>query len=325
LVSRSGQTGPTTPSDHFDGERFFNPAGANGRPFSAVPKMIAEKRTPWPVSVPVEPQLPAPLAAGAWAAVTFVGHSTFLIQTRAGHILTDPMFSERASPLRFVGPRRVRRAAVHIADLPPIAVILLSHNHYDHCDLASLKTLARRFDPLLVTPLKNARLVRSAGFRRIEELDWWEQAERSPLGVTAAPAQHFSARTPFDRNRALWSGFVIDVDGRRIFFAGDTGYGGHFRRVRERFGPIDFALLPIGAYQPRWFMKDIHMDPGEAVQAHVDLEARRGIGMHFGTFQLTTEGIDEPIAALDRACRERQISEGQFTVLGFGETMQLND
>jgi L-ascorbate metabolism protein UlaG (beta-lactamase superfamily) len=235
------------------------------------------------------------------------------------------MYYERAGPLNVLGPRRVRRPAVPFDDLPPISTVLLSHNHYDHCDLASLKTLARRFDPLLVTPLKNARLVRSAGFRRIEELDWWEQAERSPLGVTAAPAQHFSARTPFDRNRALWSGFVIDVDGRRIFFAGDTGYGGHFRRVRERFGPIDFALLPIGAYQPRWFMKDIHMDPGEAVQAHVDLEARRGIGMHFGTFQLTTEGIDEPIAALDRACRERQIAEGQFTVLGFGETMQLND
>jgi L-ascorbate metabolism protein UlaG (beta-lactamase superfamily) len=311
------------PSDHFDGERFFNPAGSNGRPFSAVPKMIAEKRAPWPESVSVTLRLPEPLAARAWAAITFVGHSTFLIQTRSGHLLTDPMFSERASPLRFVGPRRVRRAAIAIADLPPIAVVLLSHNHYDHCDLASLRTLRRRFDPLLVTPLNNARLARRAGFRRIVELDWWQRAGSAPLGVTAAPAQHFSARTPFDRNRALWSGFVIDVEGRRIFFAGDTGYGGHFREIRERLGPIDVALLPIGAYEPRWFMKDIHMDPWEAVQAHRDLEARLSVGMHFGTFQLTTEGIDEPVAALELARREQQLDEGQFTVVGFGDSLQL--
>jgi L-ascorbate metabolism protein UlaG (beta-lactamase superfamily) len=287
--------------------------------------MMAEKRTPWPASVPVEPQRPAPLAAGAWAAITFVGHSTFLIQTRAGHILTDPMFSERASPLRFIGPRRVRQPAVRLDDLPRISLVLLSHNHYDHCDLASLRTLSRRFDPLLVTPLGNRRLARSAGFRRIEELDWWEQASGAPLPVTAAPAQHFSARTPFDRNRALWSGFVLEVEGRRMLFAGDSGYGGHFQQVRQRFGAIDVALLPIGAYEPRWFMKDIHMDPWEAVQAHVDLEARLSVGMHFGTFQLTTEAIDEPIAALALARRERQMSEGQFTVLGFGESRQLID
>jgi L-ascorbate metabolism protein UlaG (beta-lactamase superfamily) len=285
--------------------------------------MMAEQRAPWPESVPVELRLPEPLDARAWGAITFVGHSTFLIQTRSGHILTDPMFSERASPLRFVGPRRVRRAAVAIADLPPIAVVLLSHNHYDHCDLPSLRRLRRRFDPLLITPLKNGRVARRAGFRRIQEVDWWEGAGTAPLRVTAAPAQHFSARTPFDRNRALWSGFVIDVEGRRIFFAGDTGYGGHFQQIRERLGPIDVALLPIGAYEPRWFMKDIHMDPWEAAQAHRDLDAQRSIGMHFGTFQLTTEGIDEPVAALEQARREQKIGDHEFTVLGFGESVQL--
>src|SRR5205823_3508104 len=138
--------------------------------------------------------------------------------------------------LRFIGPRRVRRPAVRLEDLPRISLVLLSHNHYDHCDLASLRMLRRRFDPLLVTPLGNARLARSAGFRRIEELDWWEQAVGAPLPVTAVPAQHFSARTPFDRNRALWSGFVVEAEGRRIFFAGDTGYGGHFQQVRQRVG-----------------------------------------------------------------------------------------
>jgi L-ascorbate metabolism protein UlaG (beta-lactamase superfamily) len=322
-VSPPGRIRPTAPNDHFNGERFFNPAGSNGRPLSAVPKMIAEKRAPWPESVPVELRVPAPLDTRAWAAITFVGHSTFLIQTRRGHILTDPMFSERASPLRFIGPRRVRRPAVALADLPPIAVVLLSHNHYDHCDLRSLRTLRRRFDPLLITPLNNGRLARRAGFRRIEEVDWWEQAGSAPFGVTASPAQHFSARTPFDRNRALWSGFVIEVEGRRILFAGDTGYGGHFQHIRDRLGPIDVALLPIGAYEPRWFMKDIHMDPWEAAQAHRDLGARLSIGMHFGTFRLTAEGIDEPVAALAEARREQQIADHQFTVLDFGDTVQL--
>jgi L-ascorbate metabolism protein UlaG (beta-lactamase superfamily) len=175
----------------------------------------------------------------------------------------------------------------------------------------------------VVTPLNNGRFVRAAGFRRIEELDWWDRAQATPVPVTAAPAQHFSARTPFDRNRALWGGFVIEVEERRLFFAGDTGYGQHFGEVRRRLGPVDVALLPIGAYEPRWFMKDIHMDPWEAVQAHLDLGARRSVGMHFGTFQLTTEAIDEPIDALDRARRERQIAEDQFRVLDFGESLQL--
>jgi len=322
-MSRLRRNGRAAPGEHFNGERFFNPAGSNGRPLSAVPRMIAEKRAPWPESVPVELRVPPPLDAAAWAAITFVGHSTFLIQTRHGHVLTDPMFSERASPLRFAGPRRVRRPAVAIADLPPIAVVLLSHNHYDHCDLRSLRALRRRFDPLLITPLGNARLARRAGFRRIEEVDWWERAASAPFGVTASPAQHFSARTPFDRNRALWSGFVIEVEGRRILFAGDSGYGGHFQQIRERLGPIDVALLPIGAYEPRWFMKDSHMDPWEAAQAHRDLEARLSIGMHFGTFQLTAEGIDEPVAALAQARREQQIADDRFTVLDFGGSLQL--
>jgi L-ascorbate metabolism protein UlaG (beta-lactamase superfamily) len=309
--------------DHFDGERFFNPTGANGQPLSAAPKMMTAPRVPWPDSVPVTPERPPRMEPDAWATITFVGHSTFLIQTRAGNVLTDPMFSERASPLPFIGPRRVRRAAVRCEDLPDISIVLLSHNHYDHCDLPTLRALRRRFDPLVVTPLNNTRLARKARLRRIEELDWWERATSTPLGVTATPAQHFSARTPFDRNRALWGGFVLDIEGRRIFFAGDSGYAPHFGEVRERLGDIDLALLPIGAYEPRWFMKDIHMNPHEAVQAHLDLGARQSIGMHFGTFQLTPEGIDEPLRALDTARRAHAVAEAQFTTLAFGASMQL--
>jgi L-ascorbate metabolism protein UlaG (beta-lactamase superfamily) len=308
---------------HFDGERFFNPTGANGQPMSATPKMIATKRQRWPEWIPVKPQRPPHMDPAAWATVTFIGHSTFLIQTRAGNVLTDPMFSARASPLPFIGPRRVRAAAIRLEDLPEISVVLLSHNHYDHCDLPSLRALRRRFDPRVITPLNNGRFARKARLRRVEELDWWQQTTSSPVHVTATPAQHFSARTPFDRNRALWSGFVVEIDSHRIFFAGDSGYAPHFREVRERFGEIDLALLPIGAYEPRWFMKDIHMDPREAVLAHLDLGARQSVGMHFGTFQLTPEGIDEPLAGLQMARREHGVADTTFTTLGFGESLQL--
>lgn len=203
-------------TDHFDGARFFNPGRANARPLRDVPKMMREPRQRWPQSVPVERRRPDAHDPEAWLTVTFIGHSTFLIQTRALTILTDPVFSERASPVSFAAPRRVRQAAVALEDLPPIDLVLLSHNHYDHCDLASLTSIRTRFDPLLVTPLGNARLAHAAGYRRVEELDWWDRARTTTVPVTVTPAQHFSARTPFDRNRALWGSFMVDVDGGRL-------------------------------------------------------------------------------------------------------------
>ena len=222
-----------------------------------------------------------------------------------------------------MGPRRVREPAVRFDDLPPISIVLLSHNHYDHCDLRTLGMLATRFDPLVVTPLGNGALVRSAGIRRVEELDWWQDAKTSALPIALTPAYHFSARTPLDRNRALWSGFMLSAGRARIFFAGDTAYAPFFRDVRQRLGPIDLALLPIGAYEPRWFMQPVHMNPAEAVQAHLDLEVSESVGMHFGTFQLTTEGIDEPLRALEDACRAKSIPPSRFRTLGFGESVRL--
>jgi L-ascorbate metabolism protein UlaG (beta-lactamase superfamily) len=308
-----------TKSDHFDGTRFFNPAGIALQPFSAVPRMLREPATRWPAHVDEPAATPAPLG-DALVVLTFIGHSTFLIQTAAGNILTDPMYSERAGPLNRMGPRRVRRPAVLFDDLPPIAMVLLSHNHYDHCDRRTLRRLAERFDPLVVTPLGNAPLLRSSGLRRVEELDWWQHARTAPLPITLTPAQHFSARTPFDRNRALWGGFVVALPERRIYFAGDTAYGRFFPEIRDRLGPIDLALLPIGAYEPRWFMRAVHMNPEEAVQAHLDLRATFSIGMHFGTFQLTKEGIDEPLRALDEARRARSVPSSAFRALRFGES-----
>jgi L-ascorbate metabolism protein UlaG (beta-lactamase superfamily) len=305
-------------SDHFDGRRFFNPTGPALQPLTAVPKMLVSmRRTPWPAHVE-QPLVQVPTAGPGQIVVTFIGHATFLIQTPAGNILTDPVYAERAGPGGLLGPRRVRRPAIDFDALPPIAMVLLSHNHYDHCDIPTLRALARRFDPIVITPLGNGRLARRAGARRVEELDWWGQAVAAPVRVTLTPAHHFCARTPFDRNRALWGGFMFSAADRQIYFAGDTAYAPLFRDIRRRLGAPDLSLLPIGAYEPRWFMKSVHMNPAEAVQAHVDLESRESIGMHFGTFPLTSEGIDEPVRALERARALQGIAESRFRVLDGG-------
>jgi L-ascorbate metabolism protein UlaG (beta-lactamase superfamily) len=309
-------------SDHFDGTRFLNPTGAHAQPLSALPRLLRTPRTPWPARIALQPRRP-PALESARAIVTFIGHSTFLIQTPFGNVLTDPVYALRAGPFNVFGPRRVRQPAVLFDDLPPVAAVLLSHNHYDHCDVRTLGLLAGRFDPVVVTPLRNAALVRSSGVRRVHELDWWEDVKAGSLHVSLTPAQHFSARGPFDRNRGLWGGFMLVAGDVRVYFAGDTGAGPFFREIRQRLGSIDLALLPIGAYEPRWFMKDVHMNPAEAVQAHLDLEAAQSISMHFGTFQLTTEGIDEPLRALEEACRTRNVPPQRFRTLEFGESFRL--
>jgi len=284
--------------------------------------MLLERRARWPAHIDDPPQ-PIPALDGATAVLTFIGHATFLIQTAAGNILTDPMFSRRAGPFNRFGPRRVREPAIRLDRLPPISAVLLSHNHYDHCDLPSLRVLAARYDPIVVTPLENAALVRSAGIRRVEELDWWQDAATTTWPITATPAHHFSARGPLDRNRALWSGFMLTVGGRRIYFAGDTAYAPFFPEIRQRLGPIDLAMLPIGAYEPRWFMRAVHMNPEESVQAYLDLGAPDSIAMHYGTFQLTLEGIDEPVRALDAACAAHHVPRSRFRTLGFGASARL--
>jgi L-ascorbate metabolism protein UlaG (beta-lactamase superfamily) len=311
-----------TPSDHFDGRRYFNPNGANGQPFWKVPQLLLTPKIRWPSEVPIEPRRP-PTPGPDEIVVTFVGHSTFLIQTAEANVLIDPMYAPRAGPLELAGPRRVRSPGVRFDDLPPISLVLLSHNHYDHCDLGTLKRLERLSHPVAVTPPGNGRLLRAAGFGRIEELDWWQTSSTAPVRVTVTPAQHFSARHPFDRNKALWGGFLLEVGGRRIYHAGDSGYGSHFREIGQGLGPIDLALIPIGAYEPRWFMRDIHLNPAEAVQAHLDLGARQSFAMHFGTFQLTPEGIDQPVHDLATALRDRGVPVEQFRTLEVGESAAI--
>jgi L-ascorbate metabolism protein UlaG (beta-lactamase superfamily) len=309
-------------SDHFDGRKFFNPSGPALQPFTAVPRLLLTPRTPWPRSVEVTQREPPP-QPGHDVVVTFIGHATFLIQTPTETILTDPVFADHAGPFGVLGPRRVRQPGIAFDRLPPVSLILLSHNHYDHCDIRALRALARRFDSAVITPLGNARLLRSTGLRRIDELDWWNEAAVNALQVTLTPAHHFSARTPFDRNRALWGGFVITIGTSCVYFAGDTGYTTVFTEVRERTGRVDLALLPIGAYEPRWFMQSIHMNPAEAVQAHVDLQATTSVAMHFGTFQLTPEGFDEPVRALAQARDRQGIAPNAFQTLEVGESIAL--
>jgi L-ascorbate metabolism protein UlaG (beta-lactamase superfamily) len=311
-------------SDHFNGRRFFNPASPAGRrPWEVLRWMATRRKQPWPRWVQDRAWPGPPAAAGPdQVAVTFVNHSTFLLQTDGVNLLTDPVWSQRVSPLTWAGPRRVRRPGLAFERLPEVHLVLVSHNHYDHMDLPTLRRLQRRFRPRFLTGLGNRRYLTARGLGRVEELDWWQSTRVGPgLEVTMTPAQHFSARNLFDRDRTLWGGFVIRTATRAVFFAGDSGYAGHFQDIGRRWPGLDLALLPIGAYEPRWFMKVAHMNPEEAVQAHLDLAPKQSIAMHFGTFQLTDEPIDEPVVRLRRLLRERGLDERAFRVPDFGETL----
>ena len=255
---------------------------------------------------------------------TFIGHSTFLLQLGGICVLTDPIWSNRCSPVSFAGPRRVRRPGQSLDVLPGVDVLLVSHNHYDHMDLPTLRKIRKRWAPLVATGLGNARHLAKARIRSAVELDWWQSTELAGARVTYVPSQHFSSRSLYDRNRCLWGGFVIEAGGAVVYFAGDSGYCPHFAEIGRRFPRIDLALLPIGAYEPRWFMSQQHVDPLEAVRAHLDLRSRHSLGMHFGTFQLTDESIDAPVLALRQARARAGVAESEFDVLAFGETREYN-
>jgi len=306
--------------------------------------MRTRQRTPWPERLPLTPQHGPPAAVEPGrAAVTFIGHSTFLIRTASTVILTDPVFTSHAGPFGRMGPPRVRPAAIAPSALPPVDLVLVSHNHYDHLQPSSLQLFADRatyiaplgVGPQLSLPPRGGRYgvgrgqaaysetPASAFGRKVHELDWWQSATAGAAEITSVPAQHFSARTPWDRDRTLWCGYVVRVDGVTIYFAGDSGYSPHFKEIGARCPSIDVALLPIGAYEPRWFMAPVHMNPGEAVRAHLDVRPRVSIGMHFGTFQLTDEAIDEPVRALERARTAAGVPAEAFRVQDFGESVVL--
>jgi len=308
-------------SDHFDGQRFFNPHAPQGKSRQDLRRWRrTRQKTPWPEHIE-DAALPPPRRAEYdQIAVTFIGHSTFLVQIGALCILADPIWSERCSPVSFAGPRRVRPPGQKLDALPGVDLLLVTHNHYDHMDLPTLRRVNARWRPATATGLDNARHLAKAGIRTAVELDWWQSTELAGAHVTYVPAQHFSARGLYDRNRSLWGGFVIEAHGMTVYFAGDSGYSPYFAQIAEKFPRIDLALLPIGAYEPRWFMRQHHVNPEDAVRAHLDLKAHRSIGMHFGTFQLTDEAIDAPVSALRRAQAHAGVAQADFDVLAFGET-----
>ena len=305
---------------HFDGKHFFNPGAAEARGLLDVLRWkLTSRAEPSPPFVSdVEQSKPPARVEGNELRVTLINHSTALLQQSGVNILTDPVWSERVSPFTWIGPRRRRQPGVASQDLPPIDIVLISHDHYDHCDLATLERLAQRSQPQFIVPSGVSSRLRSRGIGPIHELDWGESASLAQTAVHCVPALHFSGRSLSDRNRTLWCGYMIESLNRMVYFAGDTGFGWHFAAIRERFGAPRLALLPIGAYEPRWFMKPVHMSPHDAVRAHEILDAQTSVAIHHGTFQLADDGIDTPRREL-RALG----ASGSFLVLNNGESATL--
>ncbi len=308
---------------NFDGEQFHNQAPFHDHGFFELLQWkLSFSGEKWPEWIDSEfRKVPQQRVRDGHLSVTFINHSTVLIQYQGVNILTDPIWNTRASPFSMFGPRRVRNPGIHIEDLPPIDLILISHNHYDHLDIDTLRMLSKRSAPTVVAGLGNKPILRKADLNKIYELDWWESFQYRDLQIVFTPTQHFSARGLFDRMQSLWGGFVIGTSAGNVYFAGDTGAGPHHEQLRERFQSFRLALLPIGGYEPRWFMKAAHMNPAEAVEAHQILNAKVSMGIHFGTFaNLTDEGIDQPLKDLEAAVNESRIDPKRFITLGFGET-----
>jgi L-ascorbate metabolism protein UlaG (beta-lactamase superfamily) len=316
-------------SDHFDGEHFFNPGRRWGKSSRDLLRwMTSRKRVVWP---PVHPSPfsddPPEHVHGTALRISFVGHASFLLQTGGLNILLDPVWSERVSPLHFTGPKRVNPPGIRFEALPRIDVVLVSHNHYDHLDLATLRRLHAAHAPRIITPLGNDTIIRKAHSDiRVEAHDWGDRIDLgNGIAVHLEEAYHWSARGIRDRLRALWAAFVIETPGGTVYHVGDTGFhdGRIFDDIREKHGPVRLAILPIGAYEPRWFMAEQHMNPEEAVKAFLATGAEHAIAHHWGTFQLTDEGVEAPPDALGQALDDHGIVRERFAVLRPGQTLTL--
>ena len=309
-------------SDHFDGKQFLNYGGIKANELSKLLRWgFNRKPDPWPDYINEEPGPPPPQRVSKGVKITFVNHATFLIQIEGINILTDPVWSDRASPFTWAGPQRKRLPGINFEDLPPIDLVLLSHNHYDHLDLPTLKKLTQQHNLVIYHPLGVGLLLQEHQMNNLVEMDWWDKESSGPIEINCVPAQHFSSRGLGDRDATLWSGFVIKSNIATIFFAGDTGYGDFFQQIKDRFKPIDISLLPIGAYKPNWFMKPIHMSPAEAVQAHLDLESGLSIPIHYGTFPLADDGYETPLQDLNIALQNHSIDPQYFPVVKEGSSL----
>ncbi len=312
------------PSDHFDGMRFFNPGQRRetNRVSALLQWRLGRRATTWPQSLP-SPFLDRPPERVDGLRIAMVGHASLLIQTAACNILLDPHWSERASPFRFAGPKRFNPPGIAFDDLPPIDAVLLTHNHYDHLDIETLRRIWRVHRPQIIAPLGNDRVIRRADPSIVVNVgDWGDRIALSPVvAATMTPANHWSARGLRDRRMALWTGFVVEAPAGAVYIAGDTGYGDGsiFRMVRKRFGAPTVAILPIGAYEPRWFMSPQHVNPAEAVAIMRDCGASQALGVHWGTFHLSDEGPDAPEKALTEALQTYAIPRQRFIAMRPGQ------
>ena len=310
-------------SDHFDGKQFSNPTGLKAKGLGDVLQwMLKRKQGPWKENKEI-PFGDKPVSTSDELRITYVNHSTFLIQVAGINILTDPVWSERTSPFQFAGPKRMRPAGIKFEDLPKIDVVLLSHNHYDHLDLPVMRKIFQLHKPKIVTPLGVKAFLEQNNISGHGDLDWWDEITLSDsLKVQAVPAQHFSGRGTFDRDATLWCGYVIKRKEGNIYFVGDTGYNEKtFKEIGERCAPMAVALVPIGAYKPQWFMSPIHCSPEEAVKIHLEVKAKVSIADHYGTFPLADDGEDDPKVELIKALEKLNVPKEQFLLLKDGQAM----
>jgi L-ascorbate metabolism protein UlaG (beta-lactamase superfamily) len=318
-------------SDHFDGLHFFDPDGSPPKSLREVLRWQfggRRQRAAWPDRAPSGfADTPPARVDGGKVRFSYVGHASWLIQTSGLNILVDPVWSERASPFSFAGPKRHNDPGIAFDALPKIDIVLVSHGHYDHLDVATLSKLATKFSPRVITPLGNDITMRSADAAiKAEAFDWHDRVELgNKVAVTLVPTRHWSARGLYDRNKALWASFVLQTPAGKLYIVCDSGYGDgkHFRRVADAHGPLRLAILPIGAYEPRWFMKDQHMNPSDAVKALGDCGAQQALAHHHGTFQLTDEAIDAPATALGAALDEAKIPRDHFVALKPGQVFEI--
>lgn len=321
LISGPKYHGPV--SDHFDGSRFINPAHI--KPKGAVDLfkwMFHRHKGPWSEKQTTHGTRPLSHFSDG-IRVTFVNHSTFLIQVDGLNILTDPVWSRRASPFRSIGPKRMTTPGIRFEDLPRIHLVLLSHNHYDHLDVETMRTIFGAYHPRTIVPLGVKAFLEQQSIRGANEVDWWDEVEIDDnVKLQAVPAQHFSGRGLLDRDATLWCGYVLRTGSGNIYFAGDTGYNTvTFKEVGARCGPMRVSLLPIGAYKPGWFMSPIHVSPEQAISIHADVKSETSIGMHFGTFPLADDGQDDPATDLESAMAKHGISPERFLIPKEGEAM----
>lgn len=328
MTSNRYYSGPV--SDHFDGTHFFNPDGEVPAGMASLLRWkFGGGNIPWPraFASPFPPAKPETRISGGRLVVTMIGHASLLIQTAGLNILTDPVWAERTSPFSWAGPRRVNAPGIGIDDLPPIDMVLVTHNHYDHLDLQTLQMLHRRGEPQIVTPLGNGSIIRQRiAAARITEMDWGGRLTIGPgAELHCEPCHHWSARGMRDRRMALWAAFVLTTAGGNIYHIGDTGFhrGINYRAAREKFGGFRLANLPFGAYEPRWFMKGQHQNPEEAVTGMQLCGAAYVAGHHWGTVKLTNEGIEQPVEALHLALDASGIDKGRFRPMRPGEVFEV--